>query len=654
LASQLELLAVDDFRLKLEAGRIQPRLWVRKFVIWKNRESVIREFMLRPGLNIVWSPDPADQKGKTTKALGHGSGKTLFCRLLRYCLGEDRFASDVLRHQITYAFTEGWVGAEVVIDGTPWAVLRPIGSGRKHYAVPNIELADLISTDHPATGIDPLLEAIETSVLTTAVSDLIRSGSPATAWPLSLAWLTRDQECRFDHVLDWRSATSESDSPARSLSKAELLAALRVLIGAIDPAEYRIREEIGALERQQEESERELHHREWEAKRLRSRLISETGVEAAEVPAEALGAEFLRHAATKLLGRASNIPGGNDQVEIDARREESKLARERGESFGKELAAIDARIPLLEASIQRLKGQLPGASAAVASATTPICPICEVPIDQALAEGCKLSHVMPDLLAVKSRFQQIRDDLAKEEPAVDAEKDKRADIQQQLDAVLRDIEQLSHVIETADRAEKQRTDEWYRARRLVDDAKRLAELLASSDADLDHSVSKQIEGKRDRLAAFRDKQAPVFQKATTFFDSIIRRLIPDAKGEVTLDGNGLHLHVHLGGDRSTAAIDSLKVVAFDLAVMCMSIEGETPLPAFFVHDSPREADLGLSVYERLFDVVHALEPDDRTKPLFQYIVTTTTPPPRQFRKKPWLAGTLRGTPAEERLLKIDL
>src|SRR6266540_3717440 len=172
LASQLELLAANEFRLKPEAGRTQPRLWIRRFVIWKDRETVVREFTLRPGLNIVWSPDPADQKGDAT-ALGHGSGKTLLCRLLRYCLGEDRFTGNKLSRQITYAFTEGWVGAEVMIEGTPWSALRPIGSGRKHYAVPNVELSELISGDLPATGIEPLIDAIEGSVLTTAVSDLI-------------------------------------------------------------------------------------------------------------------------------------------------------------------------------------------------------------------------------------------------------------------------------------------------------------------------------------------------------------------------------------------------------------------------------------------------------------------------------------------------
>jgi hypothetical protein len=113
------------------------------------------------------------------------------------------------------------------------------------------------------------------------------------------------------------------------------------------------------------------------------------------------------------------------------------------------------------------------------------------------------------------------------------------------------------------------------------------------------------------------------------------------------------LGVTLGGDRSTVAIDSLKVIAFDLAVLCMSIEGKIRLPAFLIHDSPREADLGLSVYHRLFETVQALE-GDAEEPLFQYIVTTTTPPPERFLRKPWLVETLRGTPDIERLLKQDL
>ena len=153
--------------------------------------------------------------------------------------------------------------------------------------------------------------------------------------------------------------------------------------------------------------------------------------------------------------------------------------------------------------------------------------------------------------------------------------------------------------------------------------------------------------------SFRDTHAITFNRLSHFFDAILGELLgPDATGRVFLDGNGLKLSVELGGERSTAAIDSLKVIAFDLAAMCMSIEGQAHQPAFLIHDSPREADLGLSIFHRLFNVVRALE-DKREQPLFQYIITTTTSPPLELIKVPCLTGTLGGA-TTDRLLRRDL
>ena len=42
-------------------GMTGPRLWVRRLVIWKEPGGEkIRDIPLRPGLNIIWSPDGAD------------------------------------------------------------------------------------------------------------------------------------------------------------------------------------------------------------------------------------------------------------------------------------------------------------------------------------------------------------------------------------------------------------------------------------------------------------------------------------------------------------------------------------------------------------------------------------------------------------------
>jgi hypothetical protein len=83
------------------------------------------------------------------------------------------------------------------------------------------------------------------------------------------------------------------------------------------------------------------------------------------------------------------------------------------------------------------------------------------------------------------------------------------------------------------------------------------------------------------------------------------------------------------------------------------MEGHSRLPGFLLHDSPREADLGRSIYDRLFEFARKLE-GFGPSPLFQYIVTTTTEPPGEFHSEPWLRLMLHGTPAAERLLKIDL
>ena len=145
----------------------------------------------------------------------------------------------------------------------------------------------------------------------------------------------------------------------------------------------------------------------------------------------------------------------------------------------------------------------------------------------------------------------------------------------------------------------------------------------------------------------------LFARLSEIFNAVVQAAIgTDAAGRVAFDGNGLRASVELGGERSTAAIDSLKVVAFDLATVRMSMEGRTRLPAFLIHDSPREADLGLGIYRRLFRFVRALE-DVGAQPSFQYVVTTTTSPPDELRTEPWLVATLGGA-AGERLLRRDL
>src|ERR1700682_835699 len=119
--------------LNPESGRTEPRLWVRRMVIWREPGQVVRDITLRRGLNIVWSPDPETKDAP----IGHGGGKTTFCRLLRYCLGEDSFSPVGQRRRIWDSMPEGLVGAGGMIDSTCWAFVRPFGSPRRDVVVKN-------------------------------------------------------------------------------------------------------------------------------------------------------------------------------------------------------------------------------------------------------------------------------------------------------------------------------------------------------------------------------------------------------------------------------------------------------------------------------------------------------------------------------------
>jgi hypothetical protein len=657
MPKQLDLVDESGLNLNPAEGHSEPRLWVRKLKVWKTPAEEIREIDMRPGLNIVWSPDPADKTETSTDAhvLGHGSGKTLFCRLLRYCLGEPHFASDEGRYRVSNAMPDGLVGAEIILDGVAWAVVRPIGNTRQHFAVPGQGLEDIVKGTNKPTGIDPFLEAVATRILTEKSVQLMPC-KPFEAWPMALAWLSRDQECRFDKLLDWRSLDSESGSPVRGLSATKQLEVLRVLIGAINPAEIHLRGEIELMENRHRDMHRDISQRSWETERLRSRILSALELTDADIPAGRLGIHPLRDAAKSRLAQLATVRPGVDVSSLKVLREEVDAKQQRCETLRRELAQVEARIPEINAHIGRIKGEIPGGSADVVVAGNPVCPVCEVPIDQALAEGCKLSHKLPNVDELKARNEKRLADLAAEEERLKHDSDEQQRLRQELEQAQAAFNELLSSLKSAESARDARSDAWYKTRALIDDVSRLETLLVEEEetrTGVDAATS-EIEEKRQRAGMFRDAQAETFARLSRSFDAIIRAVVSsNAKGRISLDGKGLKLTVELDGDRSTAAITSLKVIAFDLAVICLSMEGGIPLPAFLIHDSPREADLGLSLYHRLFSCVHGLERFSEP-PLFQYILTTTTRPPEELLKKPWLTETLRGAPAMERLLRTDL
>jgi len=197
MAQQGELFPSPEVVVAVDSTRGEPRLWVHRLVIYEKPGEIIREVHLRRGLNIIWSPDPGAGMANlgSNAGSGHGAGKTLFCRLLRYCLGEDSFSNDELRRSIAEQLPAGLVGAEIVIDGKQWAVIRPIGLTRKHVAREGASLEDLAPMKEPGGSIEPFLETLGSHLFPAGIEGYLPGKHEHAAWLFALAWLSRE-----DHV----------------------------------------------------------------------------------------------------------------------------------------------------------------------------------------------------------------------------------------------------------------------------------------------------------------------------------------------------------------------------------------------------------------------------------------------------------------------
>lgn len=659
---QREIFAPPGLQVKPHDGARGPRLWFRRFVIWPEPiAKPIQDRTFGPGLNIIWSPDPVDRSARDGDEVpsgpGHGAGKTLVCRLLRYCLGEPHFASDVLRGKISSAFKDGRVGVEVIVDGKAWAVVRSIGVFGHDVVIEGGKLETAVAPQTAPTGMAPLVEMLAGRFVTPDVAGLM-TDSPQRAWLLALAWLTRDQECHFGKVTEWRAPGGKSGSPAHGLSASNASDVVRALIGAITPREHQLESEIDKLDEERDEAARGLERRRWLIEHALKKVLKEVDFEGQTVPEGDLLGPFLRSAARSRLARVAVVDGKGKLASVDDIEVQYDNAQEEVDRLKDEISTTNGKATAAAAVAEQIASETPGLSASIDEAEAPMCPVCEVPIDRALAEGCKLSHRLPDVVSLRQRREKNQQDLREKQSEKRTAEHALQRLRAELTAATVKRDKARNDLKAARRLRDERSDAWYEARRVGEDVDNLEKLLsenAAAEKKVAH-LDETLKQRRKDVAAERDQHALVFTRLGAHFDPLVRRLLgraPNATGQVQHDGNGLHLVVDFGGERNTPAIDLVKVLAFDLATLCRSIEGATHLPALLIHDSPRSSDLGLSIYHELFHLTRDLE-DIGSGPQFQYIVTTTSRPPDDLVGDERVRLKLKGSPAEARLLGRDL
>lgn len=660
MARQSGLFPEPEVTVAVDKSRNEPRLWVQRLVIWEKPGEIIRDIRLRRGLNIIWSPDPgaaAAELGRDAGS-GHGAGKTLFCRLLRYCLGEDRFSNDELRKSIVETLPSGLVGAEIVLQGRKWAVIRPIGQTRKEYARQDISLEDLLNTKDPSDGIQPLVDALNTSLFPGPVGKCLPVDRSDAAWLLAVAWLARDQECRFDHILDWRHTKADSRSLAIGLSREQTLIVVRTFLGIIDEEELRLKSARDNLADEKRKLERNITYSQRRREEILSNLNRTQQLYANLIEGSELAASALREKVEEELKSLES--------EIDDLRHQDYAAKDRAalEAVLAEIAVMESKAKdienagaIHEEQLKALRGERANLTAAEIKARLGlVCPVCGVPIDRALAEGCGLSHHFRDPASIAAEKRDLAGQMRDCSQAIAGCNHLLSEYGSSLrDLRLREAELRSSIKEyeknSADRQRNTR-QQWYSAKQLLQQAQEQQTIWTSIESTQGElaRLSRRDQEIAEQQSGLRHKHHVYLARFEALFTYVCQAALGSSvPASVTLSGQGLQTHVDVGG----MAMESLKAIAFDISAILMAMEGHAYLPAFLVHDSPREADLGEAIYHRLFRLMQKLERASQP-PTFQYIITTTTTPPQDLCGPPYLIAELRGSEIEGRLLQRSL
>lgn len=653
--------------IRPEASRLEPGVWIQRLVVLdqlaSGDEHVVRSVALRRGMNIVWAPPRAPGRVALfeTGVAGHTAGKTTFCRFLRYVLGEGSFADEVARRRIRERLPTGWVLAEVILDGGLWCVARPFAIGAHSFCVEAVGVEGVLST--------PSLERQDFDAFRSRLDRIATEGLPTdhfptsaepVAWEHLLPWLTRDQECRFSEFTDWRHPGSGSDSPTLASEEKHFL--MRSVLGLNSEAEYSELQRNASLVAQKKEAEKEVpllrHQASVDQRRVErflgvklahpgGGLFKSEARQALETRENELSAEIRD---LEELDRGSPLQGKLEEAVV--RETEAKGALEEAEWRCSAETAIWKSLDGKARGVQ-MTGQL--------SVLPPGRGYCNVPIRLARERGCvldeprpidfeakraekKLSEEVEELKETVSALEELvrerREALARAErdrTSARAELDERsAALKGRLAPLLRELANLQRVGQYVDDAE----EAWLLAQKKLETIKQLETAIAES-----YALQEQA----------RRLQGEILGRLSSTFGNVMKALLgADVEGKVEGSGRTLVLKLERSGERNSAAISTVRLLGFDLAALTFSIEGHGHFPRFLVHDGPREADMAQDIYARLFLYVRSLEQSFEGEPSFQYIVTSTSPPPEEFQSEPWLRMTLGGDSADERFLKLDL
>ncbi len=651
-----------DWLKDFKATRSTPNLWVEHAWILESREplSVIRKIVLRPGINVVWAQEPEDEAATGREAAGHGVGKTSLSLLLRYALCDDADTIGMLRDELLGYFPQGGIAATVHVGSVVWAVFRPFSGHRQALAVRDGTLESIFS-DGANNQFEQYQQALANSfVQILPVSTLPGSGQ-AMEWRHILAWRTRDQRTRFDNFFHWRSGEGIGFRRARQDPPLLMRAVLGILdIGAakliadIETAE----QELSQLERKVEELQREPTYNLNRVEQALRRAAKTDGFTPMEAP------DLITPGVLTIL---ESVLAGRSRHEEQLEHEITELDRQRQE-LRAELSEIDNEIELWQLETSRIQALLDGNQQEYERLSNEIsalrnkkgrCALGDVEFadcDYIKSNTSKVSFLRKRdetaLVETRKAYEATRSTIAQrliplEQRSLALRGQAK---EQQTQARKLEIRSATSVLERDMLVSLQA--EYRELARARNDGKESADLILARKQHVE--LEQQRQSALMNLEIARHQRTARAACLTKLTGVLAERLLGSkAFGWFDEQSDSSPFRLAVGGE----AFHVLEVLLGDIVCLVDAITCKANHhPGFVIHDCPREADMGAHLYQDFLVMLREIEESlgQNGQAPFQYVLTTTSPPPIDLRNEPFLRLVLKPGADDDLLFKRRL
>lgn len=644
------------------ADRVHPLIELDELVLvgtFSPPTSIeIRRIRFKRGLNIVWADPHTADPGRRDRTSGHSAGKSTLCRILRWLLGESHFGTEDLEGRVASQFENGCAILSLKLDGRPWVVGRGFFSKQDHQALEDVTLQQILAEGWPEdAGAARFLIEIEELTFRPFPRRKFPGRSGEISWLHLLGWLARDQEAALQSVDAWRSSAGGPQD--RGPTKFERHTLIRMIANLLPGEEWDQMDRAIRLDAEKKDIAEQIpgvRAVAEEACRPLSYLLDSTS--------DPLAGELILSQAEQALHEREERLGSlereiADHVAARVRRNHDQTVEALAHARGK-LAQHSRRAKKINSTMADIAGILLKAKANL-DMLKPPAGYCARKRDEVLGK-CDLYQDGAENIAAAAMMAQLEQ--------------KQAELKEQIDAEAAEVEEIAATLDFLEKNEAQARTAAEEAEAERDGLIRQAEGLRFAAASLQHLLEPTqekwatLDRKKSAIADLsgqaseaRRMQANIRRgllmdrlNLADHYRAVLAYLLgPDIGGHLELDRDGqLVLGAENRSSLSSAAIEALKTIAFDLASVFRSVTGGGHHPRFLIHDSPKVADMSPGLYSAIFDLVEEVENQGGEAPTFQYLLTTTEPPPPRFRDSGHIVLHLDASSKEGRLFSADL